>query len=319
MKTIAALALLAVGASAQDPQAEEDPAKKIADLVRQLGHDEYAAREKASQELRKIGKPAEEALRKATSSEDPEVRARARALLDDLAQAEKPKAEAPRRAPQPNLPGFRGGFGARGSSVQVTSVNGDSTYKIAPGDGSPGITLVKGRAGGVKLEYTDEKGATKSAEAESLEKFLKDHKELAETYGITEEGIDYGGARVSFKGGAFGGVPALPRVFRFRQGFPFQEEEEGRAGGASFEKPSDALRAQLEIPAGQGLVVSRVEEGSDAAALGLRKSDVLLEIDGKKVGSVQDARDGLRKAASIVVLRKGKRETLSPAPPRKDF
>ncbi len=317
MKTLAILALLGGAAFAQE---QDDPAKKVDDLVRQLGHDEYAVREKASQELKRIGKPAEEALRKAAQGEDPEVRARARAILDDLAQAEKPRAgEPPKRDPQRALPGFGfRGLGGRGSSVQVLSANGETTYKLSPGDGSPGISFRKAQGGAVRLEYADEKGASKAAEAESLEKFLKDHKELAEKYGITEDGIDTGGARVSFKGGAFGGAP-LPRLFRFRQGFPFlDEEEELRAGGASFERPSDALRAQLEIPAGQGLVVGRVAEGSDAAAAGLQKSDVLLEIDGKKIASLQDVKDALKRGASATVLRKGRKETLSP-PRRKDY
>src|SRR5437016_913246 len=186
---------------------QDDQAKQIDELIKQLAADEFAVREKATEELKKIGKPAEEALKKAVQGDDPEVRERARAVLEAISPAEKPKAQAPRRG----LPGWPGLRGFNGSSVTVQSINGDSTYKITPGDGNPAITFHKDKAGAVKLEYADEKGAAKTAEAPSIEKFVADHKELAEKYGITDEGINYGGTRVSFKGG-LQGIP-LPRAF----------------------------------------------------------------------------------------------------------
>lgn len=329
--TLAFAAAALVGGAALGQ--EDDSSKKIQDLIRQLGSDDFQTRESATQELKKLGKAAEPALREALSHEDAEVRARARQALDEIEKAQAPKPEPPRR--RLSIPGFPGapgapGFGFRGSSIQVQSVNGDTTYKITPGDGSDPITFHKSAAGGVKLEYPGEKGEKKTAEAESLGKFLKDHKELAEKYGISEEGIDYGGARSSFKGG---GVPgfAIPRgAWRFRALPPKDEDdlndlldsvlklEPGqKAAGATLERVPDALRAQFELPEGEGLVVSRVAGGSDAEAAGLRLHDVLLEIDGKKVTSARDVRENLKKAGSVTVLRKGKRETLKPE--KKDY
>jgi uncharacterized protein (TIGR03067 family) len=72
-----AVALLLAGS----PPAVADPAEeagRIAALVRQLGHDEYARREEASQALEAAGEPALSALRKAANSDDdPETRHRA--------------------------------------------------------------------------------------------------------------------------------------------------------------------------------------------------------------------------------------------------
>ena len=282
------------------------------DLVRKLGVDDYAEREKATELLRKLGKGAEEALKKGEASEDPEVRSRSKALLEEL----KPQA-APRRAlvrpPGPFGPGFRG------SSVSVQTVNGDSTYVITPGDGSPPLTFRKSAAGDVKLDYKDDAGKARSAEAASLPAFLKDHKNLAAKYGVSEEGIDYAGARISFKPAKnpFGG-------FRFNFGgrrgapWPFDEELEEKKEVPAVQKPgfetvSDALRAQLGLPEGQGVLVTR-----DDAAPGLRKHDVLLEVDGRPVGTPAEAKKAAGGTSSLTFLRKGKRETFQAAP-RKDF
>ncbi|MBI3858419.1 MAG: PDZ domain-containing protein [Planctomycetes bacterium] len=282
---------------------------RIQDLIRKLGSDDFTTREQATEELKKAGKAAREALHKAAEeSEDPEVRQRSRSILEDLAKAEKPQ---PRRAdPVPGRPGF--GFG--GSSVMVRSVNGDSTYTITPGDGSPVLSFHKAAAGPVKLDYVDQKGESKSAQAANLETFLKDQKELAQKYGISEEGIDYAGSRVSFKGRL---MPNLnPPRFPFPQRrlppvIPDEEEEGTSVAGALLGPVEDSLRAQLDIPEGQGAVVTKVTPGSLAASLGLRKSDILLELGGRKIASPESAKGlVLTKESAVVVLRKGKRETL---------
>jgi hypothetical protein len=303
------------------PEGKQDQ-DRIQDLIRKLGSDDFATREQASEELKKAGKPAREALQKAADeSDDPEIRQRAKTILEDTARAEKAP---PRRmvpAPLPGRPGFQG-FG--GSSVTVRSINGDSTYVITPGDGSPVLTFHKSAAGTVKLDYADDKGEAKSAESATLAAFVKDHKELAEKFGISEEGINYAGSRVSFKGN---GLPpfALPRFPLPPRGgrvppppapAPAEEEEGTPVAGALLGGVDDSLRAQLDIPDGQGAVVTRVTPGSVADSLGLRKNDVLLEVDGKKIASPEAAKGLITKESSAVVLRKGKKSTLSA---KKDF
>ncbi len=276
------------------------------DLVRKLGSEDYAEREKATEELRRKGKDAEEALRKGQASEDPEVRSRSKALLEELA-----KAAAPRRTPP--RPPFQGPFGQgfKGSSVSVQTVNGDSTYVITPADGRPALTFRKEAAGPVKLDYVDAEGKARTAEAASLEAFLKDQRELAAAYGISEDGIDYAGAKVGFRAAQ---NPFDGNGFRFNFGrrgpWPLPPEPEK---SADFEPVSDALRAQLGLPEGQGVVVAR-----DGAAPGLKKHDVLLEIDGRPVGTAAEARKAASGASAFTLLRKGKRETVGTAA-RKDF
>jgi hypothetical protein len=286
---------------------------RIQDLIRKLGSDDFATREQASEELKKAGKPAREALQKAAEeSDDPEIRQRAKTLLEAA-----PRKAVPAPPPLPGRPGFGG------SSVTIRSINGDSTYVITPGDGSPVLTFHKTASGSVKLNYADDKGESKSAESANLATFVKDHKELAEKFGISEEGINYAGSRVGFKGNGMpnfnlprfplpqrpGRVPPPPPV-------PAEEEEGTPVAGALLGAVDDSLRAQLDIPEGQGAVVTRVTPGSVAEALGLRKNDVLLEVDGRKIASPEAAKGLITKESSAVVLRKGRKSTLSA---KKDF
>ncbi|NOY75008.1 MAG: hypothetical protein GXP32_04365 [Kiritimatiellaeota bacterium] len=57
---------------------------EIADLVRRLGAKEYADRKKASAALLEIGRPALRAVEAAAKNSDPEIRLRAKAILNDI-------------------------------------------------------------------------------------------------------------------------------------------------------------------------------------------------------------------------------------------
>jgi hypothetical protein len=291
---------------AQDPD-------RIQDLIRKLGSEDYATREQATRELEKIGKSARPALQKAAEeSEDPEVRQRAQNLLD-----EKP---APRKAVPAPPPG-QGRPGIRGSAVSVTTINGNSSYTIRPFDDTPPLTFHKSVDGRVKLDYTDENGEARTSEAATLDLFLKDHAELAQKYGISENGIDYAGSRVLFSGRArpdFAFPPfSAPLPPRRVPPAPAPPAEEGTPiAGAVLESVDEATRSQLDLPDGQGAVVTKVARGGVADALGLRRSDILLEIDGRKIDSPESVKGLLTRDSKVTLLRKGKRETLNG---RKDF
>jgi hypothetical protein len=289
----------------------------VQDLIKKLGSDDFATREQATEALKKAGKAAKEPLQKAAEeSEDPEVRQRAKDILEEMTRAPQGSRKPALPAPQPGRPGVRG------SSVSVRSVNGDTAYQITPFDGSPVLNFEKAASGKVKLIYADEQGQSASAESASLEAFVKDHPELAQRFGITEDGIDYAGSRVSFKGGAqvpnfrFGPPLRPGRALPPAPPVPPEEPESVPVAGALLAPVDDSLRAQLEIPEGQGAVVSKLASGSVAETLGLRKNDVLLEIDGKKLASPEAAKGRIRSDSTLLVLRKGKKETLAP---KKDF
>jgi hypothetical protein len=86
--------------------------------------------------------------------------------------------------------------------------------------------------------------------------------------------------------------------------------------GARLEKPSDTLVEQLDLPKGQGQVITQINDDSAAAKAGIKANDILLELDGKPVSS--DAKEFEKQLGDIkadtavdaVVLRKGKKETV---------
>jgi tetratricopeptide (TPR) repeat protein len=68
-----------------DPKAAPEPEAPVERLVAQLGSASWAEREGASEKLLSLGKAAEAALERALTSPDPEIRQRARRLLDRIA------------------------------------------------------------------------------------------------------------------------------------------------------------------------------------------------------------------------------------------
>jgi len=308
-------AILAAGLALQDDGVRE--------AMKNLGSDNYETREKAAAELRKIGAPALEALRRAAKDDaDPEVRLRARQLADEIEKAAPPK-PAPRRA-------------AGGGSLSVKIVNGDASYALTPASGDP-ITFHKRADGSVRLEYVDESGRSAAAEGATLDKFLGEHADLARKFGISAEGIDYGGMKTSFQPRVrFQAPPRWPDQEPGQEPFGDLQEElrkmmeelrrnapelppawepEGLFGfpvvrGARLGPVPDVLRTQLSIPEGQGVVVEAVREGTTADSVGLKKHDVILEIDGRKTGSVREVRERLTQEAAVKILRGGKEQTV---------
>ena len=86
---------------------------------------------------------------------------------------------------------------------------------------------------------------------------------------------------------------------------------------------NDALRVQLNLPAGEGFVVEKVIPKTPAARAGIQQYNVLLRANGKTLGSIRDLAAEIDKAlkagfdkgekvnVSIELLRAGKRQTVS--------
>lgn len=104
-----------------------------------------------------------------------------------------------------------------------------------------------------------------------------------------------------------------------RFGNPFGAGASSGRLGIRVERPSDVLASQLDLPNGQGLVCTDVPADSPAGKAGIKPNDILLEVAGKPVSNNQDEFVKALKdvkpdtAVDIVVLRKGKKETVKGA------
>ncbi|MGB6044535.1 MAG: PDZ domain-containing protein [Pirellulales bacterium] len=80
----------------------------------------------------------------------------------------------------------------------------------------------------------------------------------------------------------------------------------------------EAMRTQLKLPAGQGLLVSSVAAGGPAANAGILQHDVLLTADNQNLGNVPDLLRSVEQAGSnaitVELLRGGERIQLQVTP-----
>jgi hypothetical protein len=82
--------------------------------------------------------------------------------------------------------------------------------------------------------------------------------------------------------------------------------------------PAPALRTQLAIPDGQGLVIENVAPDGPAAKGGIKQYDVLLRAGDRPLGTVLDLIDAVNKAQekelAVELMRGGQKRTLSITP-----
>ncbi len=86
--------------------------------------------------------------------------------------------------------------------------------------------------------------------------------------------------------------------------------------GVRIQPVDEDIAAALGLDEPRGALVSSVDEGSPAAAAGLRPGDVILEFDGEKIEKLRDltravAEAGPGRTATLRVLRQGRETTLT--------
>jgi serine protease Do len=84
-------------------------------------------------------------------------------------------------------------------------------------------------------------------------------------------------------------VPAAPRAPRVLRGYSVNTPSMTRKGylGVGVTEVSDERARALKLPGNSGVEVSQVDENSPAAKAGLKKADVILELNGQKVEDVE--------------------------------
>jgi hypothetical protein len=130
-------------------------------------------------------------------------------------------------------------------------------------------------------------------------------------------------------GGFQGGVAGVIGQGNFAPMVYGRQPHEGRLG-VMIQKPSEDLVEQLDLPKGQGLVITQVQADSAAGKAGIKVHDILLEVSGKAVSdnpvefvkAIADIKANT--SVEVVVMRKGKKEiirelTLGEAKPENPF
>jgi serine protease Do len=102
---------------------------------------------------------------------------------------------------------------------------------------------------------------------------------------------------------------------------PVQPAPPGFWIGVSVTPVTPALRAQLQIPADQGLMVNEIIDDGPAAKSGFKVNDLFLSINGKHVSDqaelVKLVQDNGDKALAVEILREGSRSKIEVTPQRR--
>jgi serine protease Do len=72
--------------------------------------------------------------------------------------------------------------------------------------------------------------------------------------------------------------------------------------GLSVQPITPELAKQFKLPAGEGVLVSEVEEGSPAARAGIRPGDAIVEVNRRRVRDPQSFGEALSRAEQDVLL-----------------
>ena len=210
------------------------PAKpSINELIVKLGDESFKTREAATDDLRKLGQSALPALKDAAKSLDPEIQARAQALIKDIENPPKPKV-----ADEDVNFGPVGGMGNANGQVRIF-INGQA---VNLGNGgnvriSKTVTVVNNRreievtqnqqkvrivedAEGIKMSVTDTtdgKETTKKYEAKNAAELKEKQPEAFKIYEQAtkeDQGVRVNGPRLLRPGMRFAPAPVNPNGVR---------------------------------------------------------------------------------------------------------
>mgnify|MGYP002633564951 CR=1 FL=1 len=277
--------------------AEAKQARQIADLVDQLGAEEYKVREQALKALIAVGPPALAALEKAKQSKDPEVAAAAAAALKAIRSRHNLPKKAETQRPQPR------GLQERDFPEQEDLLKGlqpmpgqEDLLKQLEGQFPEMRRLLeqmrggKGGPGG-QLRLLDPNDPM-------FKDLFQGRNPFQELFGEDDQEKEGTAPRTRTRSFTWSNVPG---------------RSSGPSGvlGVRFRGASPVLASQLSLPAGQGLVAHQFLPKSFAQTQGLQRFDILLEVDGQPIRSELDLRQLVAKGGKVTVIRKGKRHPLT--------
>ncbi|MCZ6688925.1 MAG: PDZ domain-containing protein [Planctomycetota bacterium] len=291
-------------ALAQDKGAEnlKEANLKDRDLMKRvedLGSDVFEVREGAMEYFREVGKGAIAVLEEAAKSKDPEIRWRGKALLRDI-----------RRGGPLNRD--------RGQERDRSDDDRDSPFGRRFEWPGPRFRFFDNDRGWQKLfeapMNVDEMRKRFEKEIDDIQKvfrFRNKGGQLGFNWTLKENDKGFR-VRIDPNGGTQieilkdGDWVSVNRA----------DASEAALYGLKLRPAGDALRAQLSLDEGRGLVVADLDEDGAAAEVGVDKFDLILSVNGQEVGSREEfdkavgatPKDG---KVNLVILRKTKRVELA--------
>ena len=322
-------------ASADKASEKEALEKKIAGLISDLGADEAEVRESATEELKKIGKPAVPALKEATKSDDPEAAWRARVILRAIERTEEPKPKEDTEKIWPKVQNFSNKF--------RIIIQGDQPYQSfsLSRDPSGKITVV------IKKKTKEGEEKTETYSADSTEEFIEKYPEIAKQYNINKSEKEeipeikpeeiwqefdelfskrFEEIRKSMK-------EMEERMKRMLEGQDIDEllpsdispkrmpkekpteiVEKGELGMVA-ETIEPELIEHLKLESKDGILIKEVKKDSLAEKIGFKQWDIVLEVDEQPVKTIWEFRRLMKEAlakdeVTVNIIRKGERQML---------
>lgn len=309
-----------IGNQQPTPPPKDDPkvdVEQIKRLIRDLDADDIAVRDKATDELKKIGKPALVYLEESAKSDSPEVAWRSKIIINAIKKAEQQK------QPEPE------GSTSRKIGPNIT-ING------AMPSGFKSSVMIRDASGKITLTVTeydkDGKENIKTYEAKSPEEFKQKYPEIAKEYGIGEkppttinipdfEFDDIFNDLGKSWGRQWGDMQK--EIDRLRDMFSQQGRQPPQAPKPESEDilpPQSSVLSDTDlgisiIEVDDKLLVNNVEPNGLGAQIGLKKSDTIVSVNGIAVGNLWQCRrqinDALKKnKVNVTVIRKNQKEIL---------
>jgi len=322
--------LMAGALLAQDEgKSDETLSKEVKRLIKELGAEEFATRESAMKRLIEIGKPAVEALKEALKSDDPEVVWRARKALEEIGKKSGRTYEPEELPPAPwgkeLLPPDDWFEELRKRTEKMRKSMLEELKKSFP-DFAKEMERMEKRFKEAfppdfkppALEGLDELFRRMEEANRRLQKMLE---ELNKPQKGRREGTKEGRMRVVIERKSIKKHGKRPRtkvtIYVWKNGRLVKKEEKelfegGAVVGLSLGPVPDVLRYHLRLDESKGVIVEEIDEDSPFYKGGLRKNDIITQVDDEPVNdhkSFMNAISGKEKV-KLTVLKRGEKHEL---------
>jgi hypothetical protein len=318
----------------QNLPSETANTEEISKLISNLNSDDINVRDKATEELKKIGSPALPMLEEAAKNDNPEVAWRAKIIIKAISRAaQKKQDESPDSLPKKIGPTLR---------------QFSNRFNITINNASPGtksFALSQDSSGKISVTVTeydkDGKQNTKTYTADSLDEFKKKYPEIAKEYGIGEnqppsfvipdfdaEDIwkDFGNAWGKRWDELKKQLEKLKEMLKQHNKNAPESEPDGKLIippdksetpanlGIYVENLSDSLKQTTKIE--NGLLVTTVEPNGLGDKMGLKDNDIIISVNGAEVKTIWECRRLIRTAiengkVQLIIVRNEKKQILT--------